>query len=125
MDSMSNDLVDLRSDTVTRPSDAMRKAMASADVGDDVFGDDPTVNRLQAVAAERLGFAAALFCPSATQANLVSLMAGFAGCPLDESQLFQTHHHVMNCRRRNPEVALHVSFRGRAPVDFRVVIDEG
>ncbi|KAB2890614.1 MAG: low-specificity L-threonine aldolase [Desulfobulbaceae bacterium] len=67
--------IDLRSDTVTRPTPAMRKAMAAAEVGDDVYGDDPTVNRLEAVAAERLGFEAALFTGSGTQANLVSLMS--------------------------------------------------
>jgi threonine aldolase len=74
MASMWNDLVDLRSDTVTRPSPGMRRAMHDAEVGDDVFGDDPTVERLQAVAAERLGFEAGLFCPSGTQSNLVALM---------------------------------------------------
>lgn len=66
--------IDLRSDTVTRPTAAMRAAMAAAEVGDDVFGDDPTVNRLQAAVAERLGFEAALFLPTATQSNLVALM---------------------------------------------------
>jgi threonine aldolase len=74
---MSNDggaRVDLRSDTVTRPTAAMRAAMAAADVGDDVFGEDPTVNRLQALLAERLGFEAALFLPTATQSNLSALM---------------------------------------------------
>jgi threonine aldolase len=74
MVSMSNEIVDLRSDTVTRPSPGMRRAMAEAEVGDDVFGDDPTVNRLQAVLAERLGFEAALFLPTATQSNLAALM---------------------------------------------------
>jgi threonine aldolase len=68
-------VIDLRSDTVTRPSPAMRAAMAAAEVGDDVFGDDPTVNRLQAVAAERFGFERALFFPSGTQSNLAALMA--------------------------------------------------
>lgn len=67
--------IDLRSDTVTRPTPAMRKVMAAAEVGDDVYGDDPTVNRLEAVAAERLGFEAALFTSSGTQANLVSIMS--------------------------------------------------
>jgi len=66
--------IDLRSDTVTRPSDAMRAAMHSADVGDDDYGEDPTVNRLQAVVAERFGFEAGLFLPSGTQSNLVALM---------------------------------------------------
>ncbi len=71
---MSSELIDLRSDTVTRPTAAMRAAMAAAEVGDDVFGDDPTVNRLQAVLAERLGFEAGLFLPTATQSNLTALM---------------------------------------------------
>jgi threonine aldolase len=74
MGSMSNELIDLRSDTVTRPTPGMRRAMHEADVGDDVFGDDPTVNRLQAVLAERLGFEAGLFMPSGTQSNLTALM---------------------------------------------------
>ena len=68
-------LIDLRSDTVTRPSAAMRAAMAAADVGDDVYGDDPTINRLQAITAEHFGFEAALFAPSGTQSNLIGLMA--------------------------------------------------
>jgi threonine aldolase len=67
--------IDLRSDTVTRPTPGMRAAMAAAEVGDDVYGDDPTVNRLQAVAAERFGFPAALFFASGTQSNLAALMA--------------------------------------------------
>jgi threonine aldolase len=68
-------LVDLRSDTVTRPTAAMRAAMAAAEVGDDVYGDDPTVNRLQAVLAERFGFPSALFFPTGTQSNLAALMS--------------------------------------------------
>jgi threonine aldolase len=67
--------VDLRSDTVTRPSAGMRAAMAAAEVGDDVYGDDPTVNRLQALVAERFGFESALFFASGTQSNLAALMA--------------------------------------------------
>jgi threonine aldolase len=67
--------VDLRSDTVTRPSAGMRKAMMEAELGDDVFGDDPTVNRLQARAAEMFGFEAALLFPSGTQSNLAALMS--------------------------------------------------
>ncbi|MDP7254584.1 MAG: beta-eliminating lyase-related protein, partial [Planctomycetota bacterium] len=58
--------IDLRSDTVTRPTPEMRQAMANAEVGDDVHGEDPTVNRLQELAAEMLGKEAALFCPSGT-----------------------------------------------------------
>ena len=74
-DNTKGTLVDLRSDTVTRPSDAMRQAMAQAQVGDDVFGDDPTVNRLQARAAELLGFERGLLFPSGTQSNLAALMS--------------------------------------------------
>jgi threonine aldolase len=66
--------VDLRSDTVTQPTPAMREAMARAEVGDDVLGDDPTVKRLEAVAAERMGKEAALYVASGTMANLVSLL---------------------------------------------------
>jgi len=81
--------IDLRSDTVTRPTPAMRAAIASAEVGDDVYGEDPTVNRLQALAAERLDMAAAIFVPSGTMANQAAIRAltqpgdvvlGGAGC---------------------------------------------
>ena len=67
-------VIDLRSDTVTLPTPAMREAMYRAEVGDDVFGEDPTVNRLEAMAAERMGKEAALFVVSGTMANLVSLL---------------------------------------------------
>ncbi len=66
--------IDLRSDTVSWPTPEMREAMANAEVGDDVFGDDPTVNRLEALAAERLGKEAALFVSSGTQGNLISIL---------------------------------------------------
>jgi threonine aldolase len=69
------EIVDLRSDTVTRPSPGMRAAMAAAELGDDVFGDDPTVNRLQERAAALLGLEAALFFPSGTQSNLAAIMS--------------------------------------------------
>ena len=68
-------VVDLRSDTVTHPTPAMRDAMARAEVGDDVYGEDPTVNALQARLAADLGFEAGLFVPSGTQSNLLGLMA--------------------------------------------------
>ena len=68
-------MTDFRSDTVTRPTAAMRDAMARAEVGDDVFGDDPTINQLQAQAAQMLGFEAALFATSGTQTNLLGLLA--------------------------------------------------
>ena len=67
--------IDLRSDTVTHPTPEMRRAMAEAEVGDDVFGEDPTVNRLEAIAAQRLGKEAAVFVASGTMANLVSVLA--------------------------------------------------
>jgi threonine aldolase len=68
-------VIDLRSDTVTHPTDAMRRAMAAAPLGDDVFGDDPTVNELEARAAALLGKDAGLFVASGTMGNLVSLLA--------------------------------------------------
>ena len=69
------DWVDLRSDTITRPTEAMREAGIRAPVGDDVFGDDPTINALQARLAGELGFEAGLFVASGTQSNLIALMA--------------------------------------------------
>ncbi len=66
--------IDVRSDTVTRPNEAMRRAMCDASVGDDVYGDDPTVNALQEQTAELLGHEAALFMPTGTQSNLVALL---------------------------------------------------
>ena len=71
---MLNGWIDLRSDTVTHPTPAMREAMARAEVGDDVFEEDPTVRRLEEAAAERMGKEAALFVASGTMANLVSLL---------------------------------------------------
>jgi threonine aldolase len=68
-------VVDLRSDTVTRPTAAMREAMMAAELGDDVFGDDPTVNRLQERLAALLGKEAALFVSSGTQSNLLALIS--------------------------------------------------
>ncbi len=69
------EFIDLRSDTVTQPTEAMRQAMAQAQVGDDVFGEDPTVNRLQEMAAEMLGKEAGLFVPSGTMGNLAGMLA--------------------------------------------------
>lgn len=67
--------IDLRSDTVTKPTPAMREAMAAAPVGDDVYGEDPTVNRLQELSASMLGKEAGLFVPSGTMGNLVAILA--------------------------------------------------
>lgn len=68
-------LIDLRSDTVTQPTAAMREAMMAAELGDDVYGEDPSVNRLEAWLADQLGFAAGLFVPTGTMSNLLGLMA--------------------------------------------------
>jgi threonine aldolase len=67
-------IIDFRSDTITKPNAAMRRAMAEAEVGDDVYSEDPSVNRLEATAAELLGFGAALYVPSGTMSNQIALM---------------------------------------------------
>ena len=85
------DFIDLRSDTVTRPTPAMRMAMAEAQVGDDVFGDDPTVIRLQDIAAEILGMEAALFLPSGTQSNLCALLSH---CKRGDEYIVGQHAHT-------------------------------
>ena len=69
------DWTDLRSDTVTHPTEAMRQAMANAEVGDDVFCEDPTINKLQELAAEKMGKEAGLFVPSGTMGNLAAILA--------------------------------------------------
>jgi threonine aldolase len=74
MQTADTHIIDLRSDTVTRPSAGMLKAMAEAEVGDDVYGDDPTVNRLEAYAAEITNHEAAVFAPTGTQTNLLALL---------------------------------------------------
>ena len=84
-------ICDLRSDTVTRPDAAMRAAMAAAEVGDDVYGEDPNVNRLEAALAERSGKEAALFLPTGTQSNLVALLAH---CGRGEEILTGRGYHV-------------------------------
>jgi len=69
------DVIDLRSDTVTKPTPEMREAMAKAEVGDDVYGEDPTVNRLQGIAADMMGKEAGLFVASGTMGNLAGILA--------------------------------------------------
>lgn len=86
-------LIDLRSDTVTRPSAAMRQAMASAEVGDDVFGEDPTVRRLEERVASMLGKDSALLCPSGTMANLIGVAS--ATYPGDEV-LLDSEAHILH-----------------------------
>ena len=85
--------IDLRSDTVTRPSPAMRRAMAEAEVGDDVFLEDPTVNRLQERAAAIFGREAALFVPSGSMGNLTCVMAHTRP---GQEVICETNGHVYN-----------------------------
>lgn len=87
----STSTIDLRSDTVTRPTVAMRKAMATAELGDDVYAEDPTVNRLQALAATMLMKEAALFLPSGTQSNLCALLAH---CERGDEYIVGQHAHT-------------------------------
>ncbi len=87
------EIIDLRSDTVTQPTEEMRRAMAEAEVGDDVFGEDPTVNRLEAAAAQRLGKEAGLFVASGTMGNLVAVLTHCGRG--DEIILGETSHTFM------------------------------
>jgi threonine aldolase len=86
-------VIDLRSDTVTKPTEAMRRAMAEASVGDDVFGEDPTVNKLEALAAEKLGKEAALFVSSGTQGNLISMLCH---CPRGAEMILGDECHIFH-----------------------------
>jgi threonine aldolase len=94
-------VVDLRSDTLTKPTPEMRRAMADAEVGDDVFGEDPTVNRLEAAAAERLGKEAGLFVASGTMGNEVSLMAQTGR---GEEIILEEGSHIYNYEVAGPAV---------------------
>ncbi len=85
--------IDLRSDTVTHPTPAMREAMASAEVGDDVFGEDPTVGRLEEMAAELMGKEAAVFVPSGTMGNLASLLVH---CQRGDEAIVGSEAHVLH-----------------------------
>jgi threonine aldolase len=87
------DFIDLRSDTVSHPTLEMRKAMAKAEVGDDVFGDDPTVNRLQELSATRMGKEAGLFVASGTMGNLVAVLAH---CQRGDEAIMGTQAHTFN-----------------------------
>src|SRR5436305_2167341 len=99
--------IDLRSDTVTKPTPEMRRAMAEAEVGDDVYGEDPTVNRLERRAAEILGKEAALFVPTGTMANTIGL------------KLHTEHGREVICEARshvyNYELAMMAWFAGCLP----------
>jgi threonine aldolase len=85
-------LIDLRSDTVTLPSPEMRDAMANAELGDDVFGEDPTVNQLQEMAAKMLGKEAALLTPSGTQSNLIATLVH---CPRGSEAIVGDKAHML------------------------------
>ncbi|MEX1252948.1 MAG: low-specificity L-threonine aldolase [Dehalococcoidia bacterium] len=85
-------IIDLRSDTVTQPTPDMRRAMAEAVVGDDVFGDDPTVQRLEAMAAERMGKEAAVFVASGTMGNIVCLLSH---CQRGDEAIVGTEAHIL------------------------------
>ncbi len=101
-------IVDLRSDTVTRPSPAMRQAIASAEVGDDVLGDDPTVIRLQERSAELLGKEAALYVPSGSMANQVSIRTV---CEGGDEIICDTTTHSYNYETAGPAALAGVSMR--------------
>jgi threonine aldolase len=101
-------MIDLRSDTVTRPSDEMRRCISEAKVGDDVFGDDPTVNRLQDMVAEILGKEAALFFPSGTQSNQTAIRIQTS--PGDEV-VVEAGAHLYNFEGGAPAILSGVQFR--------------
>jgi threonine aldolase len=98
---MNSELIDLRSDTITRPTAEMRKAMAEAPVGDDVFGEDPTVNRLQEKVAELLGKPAALYVPSGVMANQLAIKSQTQ--PGDEI-IVEADSHIFNYETAAPSV---------------------
>lgn len=109
-------VADLRSDTVTQPCPAMRAAMAEAEVGDDVYGDDPSVNRLEASLAERLGKDAGLFVPSGTQSNLLAMLAH---CARGEEVMAGESYHVIRYE------AAGASVLGGVPLQALPVAEDG
>ena len=86
-------MIDLRSDTVTRPTPAMRRAMADAEVGDDVYGEDPTINRLEQRAAEILGKEAAVFVPTGTMGNTIAVKINTEH---GQEIICESHAHLMD-----------------------------
>src|SRR6185437_14168968 len=86
-------IIDLRSDTVTKPTAAMRRAMADAEVGDDVYGEDPTVNALEQRAAQLLGKEAAIFVPSGTMCNAVALLTH---CGRGDEAIVGSEAHILH-----------------------------
>lgn len=128
-DSPANIICDLRSDTVTRPDAAMRKAMADAEVGDDVLGDDPTVKRLEATLAERLGKEAGLFLTSGTQSNFVGILAH---CARSEEIITGRPYHIYKYEAKGASIlggigfeALDVAKDGALnPADIKAAVKE-
>src|SRR2546430_4695061 len=100
-------VVELRSDTFTLPTDSMRRAMAAAEVGDDVWDEDPTIHRLQGRAAEMVGKEASLFVPSGTMGNLCALLSHTES---GQEVLVEGESHIFHS-----EVAGAAVLRGRAP----------
>jgi len=101
-------MIDVRSDTVTQPTAAMRKAMAEAEVGDDVYGDDPTVNRLEALGAKMMGKEAALFVPSGTFGNQLAL---FTWCPRGTEVVLGENCHIIVHEAGAPSIIAGVQTR--------------
>ena len=105
-----NRIIDLRSDTVTKPTEEMRKAMYEAEVGDDVMREDPTVNRLEALGAEMTGREASIFVPSGTFGNQLAL---FTICERRDEVILSEYSHIRpnnikelsNDRRHTPKVS--------------------
>jgi threonine aldolase len=112
-------VIDLRSDTVTLPSDAMRRAIAEAPVGDDVFGEDPTVRRLETMAANVTGKEAALFVASGTMSNLVAIMAH---CARGDEAIVGSQSHILHYEVAGAAAVAGVQLR-ETPNDARGHID--
>ena len=107
-----NRVVDLRSDTVTLPTPAMRQAMFEAKVGDDVYGEDPTINQLEALAATRMGTEAAVFVPSGTMANLVSLLSH---CSRGDEAIMGNMAHTFLFEAGSDAIKLAIEVEGDSP----------
>lgn len=101
-------MIDLRSDTVTQPTEEMRRAMAAAELGDDVYGEDPTVNRLQEMAAEMLGKEDALLVTSGTQGNQVSILTH---CPPGSEVIIEEEAHIFYYEAGAASILAGVQFR--------------
>ena len=112
-------VVDFRSDTVTHPTQEMRRAMAEAEVGDDVFGDDPTVNRLEELAADRLGKDAAMFVASGTMGNLV---AALTHCQRGDEMIVGDKSHILLNEGGGASALGGIAYR-TVPNDLRGMLD--